>query len=173
MPPWLTVRLAGVTVSVKSCEGAVTVTLAVPFTLPLVAVTVNGPPALEPAVNRPEGLIEPPPLTDHVKEGCGLIGWPNWSLAVALNCCVAAVWTVAEVGDTVIDVSTGEAVTDTLAVPLVPPLDAVTVKGPPTLEPAVNRPEELIEPPPLTDHVNEGCGLIGWPNWSLAVALNC
>ena len=57
--------------------GAVTVTLAVPLTLPLVAVTVKGPPAVAPAVNKPEVLIVPPPLTDQVKVGCGLIGLPN------------------------------------------------------------------------------------------------
>ena len=132
MPPRLTVRLAGLTDSEKSCDGAVTVTLALPCTVPLVAVTVNGPPALEPAVKSPDdGSTAPPPLTDHVNEGCGFTGWPNWSLPVAVNCCVAPVWTVAEAGDTVIVVSTGEAVTVTLAVPLTLPLDAVTVKGPP------------------------------------------
>ena len=105
-----------------------------PCTLPLVAVTVKGPPALEPAVKSPDdGPIEPPPLTDQVNEGCELSGWPNWSLPVAMNCCVAPVWTVAEAGDTVIDVSTGGAVTVTLAVPCTPPLDAVTVNGPPAV----------------------------------------
>ena len=54
-------------------RGAVTVTLAVPFTLPLAAVTVKGPPAVEPAVNKPDALMLPP-LTDHVNEGCGLKG---------------------------------------------------------------------------------------------------
>ena len=58
-------------------DAAVTVTLAVPLTLPLVAVTVKGPPAVEPAVNRPEALIVPPPLTDQVKVGWGLSGLPN------------------------------------------------------------------------------------------------
>ena len=32
--------------------------------------------------------IVPEPLeTDHVKAGCVLIGFPNWSLAEAENCC--------------------------------------------------------------------------------------
>ena len=44
-----------------------------------------------------------------------------------------------------------KSVTDTLAVPLTPPLAAVTVNGPPAVEPALNRPDELIVPPPLTD----------------------
>ena len=39
MPPRLTVRLGGLTESEKSGEGAITVTLAVPCTLPFVAVT--------------------------------------------------------------------------------------------------------------------------------------
>src|SRR5689334_17600757 len=41
-------------------------------------------------------------------------------------------------------------VTETLVVPLCPPRDAVTVKGPPALPPAVKRPLELMLPPPLT-----------------------
>ena len=61
----------------KFAAGAVTVTLAVPETLPLVAVTVNGPPAVEPAVNKPSVLIVPPPFTDQVNTGCGLSGWPT------------------------------------------------------------------------------------------------
>ena len=67
-------------------------------------------------------------------------------------------------GATVMVVRTGVAVTVTLAVPFTLPLDAVTVKGPPVVEPAVNKPDELMEPPPLTDQVNVGCGLIGLPN---------
>ena len=67
----------GLTESEKSGGALVTVTLAVPFTLPLDAVTVNGPPAVEPAVNSPEALMVPPPDTDQVNAGCGLIGFPN------------------------------------------------------------------------------------------------
>ena len=51
-------------------------TLAVPLTLALDAVTVNGPPAVL-ALNRPELLIAPPPFTDQVNDGCVLNGWPN------------------------------------------------------------------------------------------------
>jgi len=101
---------AGLTESEKSAGVAVTVTLAVPLTLPLVAVTVNGPPAVEPAVNRPAVLIVPRPLTDQVNVGCGLIGLPNWSRPVALNCAVLSVCTKAEAGETVIVVRTGVAV---------------------------------------------------------------
>ena len=59
----------------------------------------------------------------------------------------------------------GAAVTVTLAVPFTPPLAAVTVKVRPTVV-AVNRPDELIDPPPLTDQVNDGWGLIGLLFWS-------
>ena len=52
-----------------------TLTLAVPEAPPLDARTVNGPPAEEPAVNRPVPLIDPPPLTVHEK--AGLIAAPN------------------------------------------------------------------------------------------------
>jgi hypothetical protein len=55
----------------------VTVTLAVPLTPPLAAVTVNGPPAVLPAVKSPLLLIVPPPLTVQLKLGCGTRGLPN------------------------------------------------------------------------------------------------
>ena len=58
-----------------------------------------------------------------------------------------------------------KSVTVTLAVPVTPPLAAVTVKFEPTVV-AVNRPAELIEPPPLTDQVNVGCGVSGALFWS-------
>jgi hypothetical protein len=118
---------AGLMESEKSAGKPVTVTLAVPLTVPLVAITVKGPPAVEPAVNRPPVLIVPPPLTDQVNAGCGVIGWPNWSTPVAENCAVLPVWTEALAGATVIVVRTGGAVTVTLAVPLTLPLDAVIV----------------------------------------------
>src|SRR5207248_2400936 len=60
----------------KSGGGAVTVTLAVTLRLPLAAVTVKVP-GVEPAVNKPDVLMVPPPLTDQVKVGGGFIGWPN------------------------------------------------------------------------------------------------
>ena len=89
--------------------GAVTVTDAVPFTEPLVAVTVNGPPATDPAVNRPVVLILPP-VTVQPNEGCGFIGWPFWSVPVALNCFVPPVVTVVLDGETEMAVRTGGAV---------------------------------------------------------------
>jgi hypothetical protein len=68
---------AGLMESEKSAGKPVTVTLAVPLTVSLVAVTVKGPPAAAPAVNSPDPLTVPPPLTDQVNVGCGLIGLPN------------------------------------------------------------------------------------------------
>jgi len=109
VPPRLTDCAVGLTENEKSGGMLVTVTLAVPLTLPLDAVTVNGPPAVDPAVNRPEALMLPPPVTDQVNVGCGLSGWPNWSLPVAVNCWVLPVWTEALAGETVIDVRTGGA----------------------------------------------------------------
>jgi hypothetical protein len=69
---------AGLTESEKSAGVAVTVTLAVPFTPPLDAVTVADP-AVAPAVNSPAVLTvpSPPPLTAQVNAGCGLSGMPN------------------------------------------------------------------------------------------------
>ena len=49
--------------------------------------------------------------------------------------------------------------------PVTPPLAAVTVKFEPTVV-AVNRPDPLIDPPPLTDQVNDGWGFIGMLFWS-------
>ena len=49
--------------------------------------------------------------------------------------------------------------TQTEAVPVTPPLAAVTVKLLPTVV-AVNRPDELIVPPPLTFFPDRGEGLV-------------
>ena len=73
--PRATVSEDGVTAMEKSLE--VTVALAVPLMLPLVAVTVKGPPVAEPAVNRPVELMMPPPLTVQVKMGWGFSLTPN------------------------------------------------------------------------------------------------
>ena len=75
--PRLTDCEVGLTESEKSGGTLVTVTLALPLTLPLAAVTVKGPPAVAPAVNKPAAEMPPPPLTDQVNVGWGLIGLPN------------------------------------------------------------------------------------------------
>lgn len=77
VPPRPIVTNVGSTEREKSGDTLVTVMLAVPVTLPLVAVTVYGPPAVVPAVNDPDAPIVPPPLIDQVNAGCGLSGWPN------------------------------------------------------------------------------------------------
>ena len=97
---------------------------------------------------------------------------PNWSRPVALNCWVAPVWTEALAGLTLIVVRTGVAVTVTLAVPLTPPLAAVTVNGPPGVggrEQAARADAAAAADRPGT----VSWGLSGLPNWSRPVALNC
>ena len=89
---------AGVAI-VGGLFGTVTVTLAVPFTPPLAAVTVPLP-ALVPAVNRPLLSIVPAALTPQVKPGCVVRSVANWSRATALNCRVVLMFTVALDGET-------------------------------------------------------------------------
>ena len=74
--PCLIDRELGLAESEKS--GWTTVTLAVPETEPLVALTAKGPPAVEPALNSPL-LMVPPPLTDHVNVGWVARATPFWS----------------------------------------------------------------------------------------------
>jgi hypothetical protein len=80
---------------------AVTVTCAVPLLPPLAAVTVNGPPAVAPAVKSPAVLIVPPPETVHVKVGWLVSVAPNWSFPLAVNCWVPPAATLAVAGVTV------------------------------------------------------------------------
>ena len=63
------------------------VTLAVPWRPEpaSVAVTVNGPPPVLPAVKSPLASIAPPPLTIQVNAGCEAIALPNWSSSVAVK----------------------------------------------------------------------------------------
>ena len=72
--PRLTDCDAGLTESEKSAGTVVTVTLALPETPPLAAVTVKGPPGVAAAENKPDDEIVPPPLRDQEKLGCGFIG---------------------------------------------------------------------------------------------------
>src|SRR6185436_8210119 len=88
----------------------VTVTWAVPLTAPLVAVTVWGPPAVPPAVKRPAVSMVPPPETIQVKLGWLVSAVVNWSCAVAVNCWVAFVATLALAGATTMLVSVWETV---------------------------------------------------------------
>jgi len=63
----------------------VTVTDALALAVPLLAVTVPEA-AVFGAVSRPAVLIVPT-LVVQVKVGCEVNALPNWSLAVAVNCC--------------------------------------------------------------------------------------
>jgi hypothetical protein len=97
------------------------VTLAVPVWPPEEAVTVNGPPVTLPAANNPDEEIVPPPFTAHVN-ATEAIALPNWSAAVAVNCCVPFVATVAVAGVTVTFVRLWLTVTATLLLALDPEL---------------------------------------------------
>jgi hypothetical protein len=67
LEPCLTVNVLGFTVMVK-LGPLVTVTEAPPVTVPLAAVTVNGPPVVF-AVKSPVELIVPPPVVVQVNDG--------------------------------------------------------------------------------------------------------
>jgi hypothetical protein len=88
---------------------------------------------------------------------------PSGSVAATLTFVVVPVtgFGLAEAAAVIVGGWFGALVTVTLAVPLRPLEDAVTVKGPPTVE-AVNNPDVLIVPPPDTVHVN--AVLIAAPN---------
>jgi hypothetical protein len=66
----------------------VTVTVLVPLNVPLLAVTVPLAELLG-VVSRPLALIVPiAAVALQVNVGCVAIAPPNWSVAVAVNCCV-------------------------------------------------------------------------------------
>jgi hypothetical protein len=80
-----------------------------------------------PAEKRPvDDPIVPPPLTDHVTAGCVASALPDWSSTVAVNCVVEPFRTVAEDGETLIELATCAPCTvrlttaDAFALPLVP-----------------------------------------------------
>ena len=86
-----------------------------------VAVTVNGPPLVAPAVNMPAPSIVPPPPTIHEKVGWDAIGSSNWSRNVATKPCVAFWWTLAVGGATVALAAVWVTVTVTELVAVRPP----------------------------------------------------
>ena len=89
----------GVTVMLAN-EPALTTTVAVPDTAPLVARTVLvNMPAATPAVNRPVPLMEPPPATTD-QLGARATVLPLMSRPTAANCCVAPMPSVAGFGVT-------------------------------------------------------------------------
>jgi hypothetical protein len=108
---------------------SVTVTEALPLTVPLVAVTL--PLAFAPgAVKRPEELTTPPAtVVVQISVGGGAKGLPNWSLDTALNCLIPPTPTLAVVGLTTMPVRIWFTVTLTWLVTDRPPGSAMlTVK---------------------------------------------
>src|SRR5207248_7103818 len=77
-----------------------TVTAPVPLKAPDVARTVADPVPVAGAVYRPVAPTppSPPESTDQVNAGWLARAWPNWSRAVAVNCCVAPLPAVTELG---------------------------------------------------------------------------
>ena len=71
-------------VTTGTVGGTVTEMLAWVFKLPAETFTWTFPMPL--AVNSPELLIVPPPMTCQLKLGCEAIALPNWSSAAAVNC---------------------------------------------------------------------------------------
>jgi hypothetical protein len=65
------------------------------------------------AVNKPADVIVPPPVADHVNAGWTASALPNWSIAVAVNCCLAPAVTVTMAGVTIAPVSVWATVTFT------------------------------------------------------------
>ena len=134
----------------------VTVTVALPVMLPLVACTVLVKvPGAVPAVNMPAPEMAPPPATtDHIGESATML--PPASRPTAVNCCVPVMTSETGFGETVI-VASGPVVTVTVAEPETAPLVARTVlENVPGAVPAVNRPAPVIVPPlATTDQVGE------------------
>ena len=122
----------GVAEAADATVGAVlaTVTVALPLTAPLVAVTV--PVALVAgAVNSPLELMEPPvTVLAQVKPGWVVRALPNWSLATAANCCVAEAARFTVVGPTAIAVRVWATVTLTKLVAVRPPGSAIVTVSP-------------------------------------------
>jgi hypothetical protein len=77
------------------------------------------------AVNKPADVIVPPPVADHVNAGWTASALPNWSIAVAVNCCLAPAVTVATAGVTIAPVSVWATVTFTADEIVRPPASAI------------------------------------------------
>src|SRR5688500_8401451 len=110
---------------------ALTVTLAAPLSPPAKARTVSVTVPLGGAVYSPVLVMVPPApllLTDQVKLGCAGRATPNWSYAVALNCCEPECCTVVLAGATPIDESVALTLTATLLVAVCVPSEIVTLK---------------------------------------------
>ena len=112
-------------------EAAVTVTEVAPLIVPLVARTVSLPIPELGAVYAPLVLMvppAPPESTDQVNAGGLASAWPNWSVAVAVNNCVALSTSDKLAGSTAIAVSVCATVTVTLLVAVSPPGSAIVTR---------------------------------------------
>src|SRR5512146_761809 len=153
----------------------VTVTVVYPATLPeLALIVLVYTPGSVPAVNRPAGVIVPPPATmDQVGRNTKLL--PAESLPWARYCRVVV--TNRESGPAgvivMVDSTGGGAITFTEALPEILPSVALTVlRKVPGVGPAVKSPALLIVPPlAATDQV--GVIAKGSPRASLPSAVNC
>ena len=153
-----------------------TVTVAVPKIVPLVALTVlANTPVVLPAVKRPVPAMMLPGGLTVVQTGVIATALPFASWPTAVNCCVAPMSRVG-FGVTVI-VASGPAVTLTVAVPKIVPWVALTVfaNGPVTV-PAVKGavspvvPAGMVPPPAVTDQL--GLIVTTLPLASLPTAVN-
>src|ERR1700720_251129 len=135
-------------------EGEVTIAVAVPKIVPLVALTVlvnvpTAPPAVKGAVSPvvPAGMVPPPAVTDHVGAN-GEMTLPLASLPTAVYVIVVLMGSVPGFGVTVI-VASAPGVTMTVAGPEPPfPVPDTVLVNVPAVVPAVNSPVLVIVPPP-------------------------
>ena len=80
--------------------------------LPAALVAVTVPPTARGRGNRPVVLIYPDVgVVDQVNVGCVAIGLPNWSMRLAVNCCVVPSWRVADDGVITMPFAVGVTVT--------------------------------------------------------------
>src|SRR5262249_32964743 len=90
---------------VTGVVAATTVTLAVLATLPLAA-RMTPVPVPSGVLYSPVVVMAPTPVMLHAKAGGEARARPNWSSAVALNCCAAPLDRVTFAGETLMEVRT-------------------------------------------------------------------
>jgi hypothetical protein len=165
--------LAGVT-AIDTRVGAVTVSVAVLLVTPLDAAVMFDVPRLRP-VATPELLIVAVPVTDefHVAVPVRSAVVESVYVPVAVNCCVRPFAIIVLAGVTAIDTSVA-AVTVSVAVLLVTPLDAAVMFEAPRATP-VAKPELVIVAIPVADefHVALAVKSAVLESVYVPVAVNC
>jgi hypothetical protein len=174
----LTCMVPGFGVTTMLASGpAVTIAVAVPESVPLVALTVLVKvPVVEPAVKgtvspvAPAGTVPPPATTDQVT--LPVIGTvlPSASLPDAVYVSAVLIGMVPGFGVTTMDAS-GPAVTVTVAVP-VTLLQSTEIIDVPGVLGAVKSPVWVIVPPPETDQTGVFFGRV-LPSLSVITTVNC